>query len=77
MNFTCLVRVCLWLAVYSFNETLRHNFWWSCSLCCETFQQAYNTQVGVDSQAQIIVAAKVTQSGADQEQLIPVLREVR
>ena len=42
----------------------------------KTFYQAYNTQVGVDSQAQIIVAAKVTQSGADQEQLIPVLREV-
>ena len=42
----------------------------------KTFHQAYNTQVGVDSQAQIIVAAKVTQSGADQEQLIPVLQEV-
>lgn len=42
----------------------------------KTFQQAYNTQVGVDSQAQIIVAAKVTQSGADQEQLIPVLQAV-
>jgi transposase len=42
----------------------------------KTFYQAYNTQVGVDSQAQIIVAAKVTQSGADQEQLIPVLQEV-
>ena len=42
----------------------------------KTFHQAYNTQVGVDSHAQIIVAAKITQSGADQEQLIPVLREV-
>jgi hypothetical protein len=42
----------------------------------KTFHQAYNTQVGVDSQTQIIVAARVTQSGADQEQLIPVLREV-
>jgi transposase len=42
----------------------------------KTFHQAYNTQVGVDAQAQIIVAAKVTQSGADQEQLIPVLQEV-
>lgn len=42
----------------------------------KTFQQAYNTQVGVDAQAQIIVAAKVTQSGADQEQLVPVLQEV-
>jgi transposase len=42
----------------------------------KNFHQAYNTQIGVDSQTQIIVAAKVTQSGADQEQLIPVLREV-
>ena len=42
----------------------------------KTFHQAYNIQVGVDAQAQIIVAAKITQSGADQEQLIPVLREV-
>ncbi|MCM3873651.1 MAG: IS1182 family transposase [Pyrinomonadaceae bacterium] len=42
----------------------------------KTFHQAYNIQVGVDEQAQIIVATKVVQSGADQEQLIPVLREV-
>jgi transposase len=42
----------------------------------KTFHQAYNTQVGVDAQAQIIVAAKVVQAGVDQEQLIPVLREV-
>jgi transposase len=42
----------------------------------KTFHQAYNIQVGVDAQAQIIVATKVVQAGADQEQLIPVLREV-
>ena len=42
----------------------------------KTFQQAYNTQIGVDAQAQIIVAAKVVQAGVDQEQLVPVLREV-
>ena len=42
-----------------------------------TYHPAYNTQVGVDAEAQIIVAATVTQSGADQEQLIPVLREVK
>ena len=41
-----------------------------------TFHQAYNIQVGVDAQAQIIVATKVVQTGADQEQLIPVLQEV-
>jgi transposase len=42
----------------------------------KTFQQAYNTQIGVDAQAQIIVAAKVVQAGVDQEQLVPVLCEV-
>lgn len=42
----------------------------------KTFHQAYNLQVGVDAQAQIIVATKVVQTGADQEQLIPVLQEV-
>ena len=42
----------------------------------KTFHQAYNIQVAVDEQAQIIVAAKVVQAGVDQEQLIPVLREV-
>lgn len=42
----------------------------------KTFQQAYNIQVGVDAQAQIIVAAKVVQTGADQEQLVPVLQAV-
>jgi transposase len=43
----------------------------------KTFQQAYNIQIGVDAQAQIIVAAKVVQAGVDQEQLVPVLREVK
>ena len=42
----------------------------------KTFQQAYNIQIGVDAQAQIIVAAKVVQAGVDQEQLVPMLREV-
>jgi len=42
----------------------------------KTFQQAYNVQIGVDAAAQIIVAAKVVQAGVDQEQLVPVLREV-
>ncbi len=42
----------------------------------KTFQQAYNIQIGVDAQAQIIVAAKVVQAGVDQQQLVPVLREV-
>jgi transposase len=42
----------------------------------KTFQQAYNIQIGVDAQAQIIVAAKVVQAGVDQEQLVPLLLEV-
>ena len=42
----------------------------------KTFQQAYNIQIGVDAQAQIIVAAKVVQAGVDQEQLVPVLCQV-
>jgi len=42
----------------------------------KTFQQAYNIQLGVDAQAQIIVAAKVVQAGVDQEQLVPMLCEV-
>jgi len=42
----------------------------------KTFQQAYNIQLGVDAQAQIIVAAKVVQAGVDQQQLVPVLCEV-
>ena len=42
----------------------------------KTFHQAYNIQVGVDAQAQIIVATKVVQTGADQEQLVPVLQAV-
>jgi transposase len=42
----------------------------------KTFHQAYNIQVGVDAQAQIIVATKIVQTGADQEQLVPVLQEV-
>jgi Transposase DDE domain/Transposase domain (DUF772) len=42
----------------------------------KTFQQAYNIQLGVDAQAQIIVAAKVVQAGVDQEQLVPLLQAV-
>jgi transposase len=38
-----------------------------------TFVQGYNAQLGVDAQAQIIVAATVVQAGNDQQQLVPVL----
>jgi transposase len=42
-----------------------------------TFVQGYNAQLGVDAQAQIIVAATVVQAGNDQEQLLPVLLRVK
>jgi hypothetical protein len=42
-----------------------------------TFVQGYNAQLGVDAQAQIIVAATVVQAGNDQQQLVPVLLRVK
>lgn len=45
-------------------------------LVTQSFHQAYNAQIGVDAQAQIIVAAQVVQAGNDQQQLIPVLQQV-
>src|SRR5260370_17756293 len=41
-----------------------------------SFVQAYNTQIVVDSQAQIIVAAEVTQETNDKQQLAPMLAQV-
>jgi transposase len=41
-----------------------------------TFVQGYNAQLGVDAEAQIIVAATVVQAGNDQQQLVPVLEVV-
>jgi transposase len=37
------------------------------------FVQAYNAQIAVDSQAQVIVAQNVTQSGVDSGQLVPMI----
>ena len=45
-------------------------------LVTQSYQQAYNGQIGVDAQAQIIVAAKVVQAGNDRQQLVPVLQAV-
>lgn len=41
-----------------------------------TFVQGYNAQLGVDAEAQIIVAATVVQASNDQQQLVPVLEVV-
>lgn len=43
----------------------------------KAFEQAYNAQVAVDSKAQIIVAAAVTQEANDKQQLVPMLLAVQ
>jgi len=40
------------------------------------FVQAYNTQAAVDSAAQVIVAAALTQEANDKQQLVPMLLKV-
>jgi len=42
----------------------------------KSFMQAYNGQAAVDSQAQIIVAASLTQQANDKKQLVPMLEQV-
>jgi transposase len=42
-----------------------------------SFEQAYNAQITVDAQAQIIVATSVTQAANDAEQLLPALLAVK
>lgn len=43
----------------------------------KSFVQGYNAQAGVDSHAQIIVAAEVTQQPTDRRQLVPMVNSVR
>jgi transposase len=40
------------------------------------FEQCYNGQIAVDGESRLIVAAEVTQSAADVEQLLPVLEKI-
>ncbi len=42
----------------------------------KSFQQAYNAQLAVDSHAQVIVVAAVTQAANDSQQLVPMLGQV-
>lgn len=42
----------------------------------KSFEQAYNAQAAVDSEAQVIVAASITQESNDKKQLIPMLEKV-
>src|SRR5213594_1515676 len=42
-----------------------------------SFVQAYNAQIAVDAEAQIIVAAEVTQEANDKQQLAPMLEQVQ
>jgi len=43
----------------------------------KSFVQAYNAQVAVDSQAQVIVAAAITQQTNDKQQLLPMIQAVK
>jgi transposase len=42
----------------------------------KSFEQAYNAQAAVDSTAQIIVAAAITQEPNDKRQLVPIMEQV-
>lgn len=42
-----------------------------------SFEQSYNAQIAVDSEAQIIVAASLTQAANDKQQLAPLLAVVK
>jgi transposase len=41
-----------------------------------SFVQGYNAQIAVDAEAQVIVAAELTQSPNDKQQLVPMVKEI-
>ena len=41
------------------------------------YEQAYNSQIAVDAEAQVIVAARVVQAQNDKEQLVPTVLKVK
>jgi transposase len=43
----------------------------------KAFVQGYNVQIAVDSHAQIIVAAEITQQTTDRQQLVPLVKSIR
>jgi hypothetical protein len=43
----------------------------------KSFEQSYNCQVAVDSQAQVIVAAQVTQQANDKQQVKPLVEQMK
>ena len=43
----------------------------------KVFVQEYNAQIAVDSQAQIIVAAELTQQTTDRQQLLHMVESIR
>ena len=42
-----------------------------------SFGQGYNAQIAVDGEAQVIVAAEVTQQSNDKQQLVPMVEQVK
>src|SRR5271166_1812645 len=42
-----------------------------------SFVQGYNAQIAVDGEAQVIVAAEVTQQSDDKQQLVPMVEQVK
>jgi transposase len=59
---------------YNFVDPDSRVMWDTARKC---FVQGYNAQIAVDGQAQVIVAAELTQQTTDREQLVPMVKKVR